>query len=210
MKTKSILIETIFVTAITLLGMWFLPAYKTLFALIPLVYLLVERRLRKRSWSELGFKFRTFGVDLRTNWFWFVLVGLISQPLVALLTKFFFPAYLEHVINRLPFNSREGLFLILPLLAISLVLEELTYRTLIQGRLTPYVGASFAIMIASILFGFAHFSPGIFWIVFLDIGMIIVDSMIYGIIYKRSGNLVVTWLAHFIGDILGLAVLMTL
>jgi membrane protease YdiL (CAAX protease family) len=210
MKTKSVLIETVVVTAVTLLGFWFLPVYKTGFALIPLVYLIVERRLRKRSWSDLGFKFRTFWPDLRANWFWFVLVGLISQPLVVLLTKYWFPAYLEHVIDRLPFNEGMGLWLILPMLAASLVLEELTYRTLIQGRLSPYLGAPLAILVASILFGFAHFANGPFWTVFLDVGMIIVDSVLFGIIYKRSGNLVVTWLAHFIGDVLGLLVIITL
>lgn len=210
MKTKSVLIETVVVTAVTLLGFWFLPAYKTGFALIPLVYLLVERRLRKRSWSDLGFKFRTFWPDLRANLFWFVLVGLISQPLVALLTKYWFPAYLEHVINRLPFNEGMGFGLILPMLGITLVLEELTYRTLIQGRLTLYVGAPLAIVIASILFGFAHFASGPFWIIFLDIGMIIVDSILFGIIYKRSGNIVVTWLAHLVGDVLGLLVIINL
>ena len=87
--------------------------------------------MRHRSWQDLGFKFRTFWQDLRTNWYWFVLVAFISQPLVATLTKYFYPAYLEHVIARLPFDENMGLLLILPILAVSLVLEELTYRTLI-------------------------------------------------------------------------------
>jgi hypothetical protein len=66
-KTKRILLETILVTAITLLGMWFVPAAKTLFALLPVAYLLIERRLRHRTWADLGFNFRTFGADLRAN-----------------------------------------------------------------------------------------------------------------------------------------------
>lgn len=210
MKSKTILYEVILVTAVMLLGMWFLPAYKTFFGLIPLVYLLIEKRIRHRSWQDLGFKFRTFWQDLRMNWFWFVLVGFVSQPLVAILTKYFYPAYLEHVIARLPFDENMGLLLILPILAVSLVLEELTYRTLIQGRLTLYIGAPIAILITSVLFGFAHFASGPFWIVFLDISMIIVDSILFGIIYKRGGNLVVTWLAHFIGDVLGLLVIISL
>lgn len=210
MKPRTILYEVILVTAVMLLGMWFLPAYKTFFGLIPLVYLLIEKRIRHRSWQDLGFKFRAFWQDLRMNWFWFVLVGFISQPLVAILTKYFYPAYLEHVIARLPFDENMGLLLILPILAVSLVLEELTYRTLIQGRLTRYIGATMAILITSVLFGFAHFATGPFWIVFLDISVIIVDSILFGIIYKRGGNLVVTWLAHFIGDVLGLMVIISL
>jgi membrane protease YdiL (CAAX protease family) len=210
MKSKSILLETLIITAVTLLGMWFLPVYKTIFALLPLVYLLIERRLRHRTWNELGFKFQSFLTDLRANWIWFILVGLISQPAVSLLTKFFYPEFLEHVKSRLPFGDGMGWALILLLMAITLVLEELTYRTLIQGRLTPYLGASLAIVIASILFGFAHYASGSFWIVFLDVGMIIVDSVLFGIIFKRSGNLVVTWLAHFIGNVLGLLVILAL
>lgn len=210
MKTKIVLLETILVTAVTLLGMWFLPAYKTFFALLPLVYLLIERRLRQRTWNELGFKFRSFLTDLRANWIWFILVGLISQPTVSLLTKFFYPEFLEHVKARLPFGDGMGWTFILLLMAITLVLEELTYRTLIQGRLTPYLGASMAIVIASILFGFAHYASGSFWIVFLDVGMIIVDSVLFGIIFKRSSNLVVTWLAHFIGNVLGLLVILAI
>jgi len=210
MKTKTILYEVILVTTVMLLGMWFLPDYKTFFGLIPLVYLLIEKRVRHRSWKDLGFKFRTFWQDLRVNWYWFVLVAFISQPLVAILTKYFYPVYLEHVIARLPFDENMGLLLILPILAVSLVLEELTYRTLIQGRLTLHIGATMAILITSVLFGFAHFASGPFWIVFLDISMIIVDSILFGIIYKRGGNLVVTWLAHFIGDVLGLLVIISL
>lgn len=210
MKNKSILLETLIITTTTLLGMWFLPAYKTIFALLPLVYLLIERRLRHRTWNELGFKFHSFLTDLRANWIWFMLVGLISQPAVTLLTKFFFPAFLEHVKARLPFDEGMGWALMLLLMAITLVLEELTYRTLIQGRLTLYLGVPLAIVIASILFGFAHYASGSFWIVFLDVGMIIVDSVLFGIIFKRSGNLVVTWLAHFIGNVLGLLVILAI
>ena len=210
MRTKSILLEILIITTMTLLGMWFLPDYKTIFALLPLVYLLIERRLRHRTWNELGFKFQSFWTDLRANWIWFVLVGLISQPAVSLLTKYFYPEFLEHVKARLPFGDGMGWALILLLMAITLVLEELTYRTLIQGRLTPYLGAPLAIVIASILFGFAHYAPGSFWIVFLDVGMIIVDSVLYGIIFKRSSNLVVTWLAHFIGNVFGLLVILAL
>ena len=210
MKSRTILYEVVLVTAVMLLGMWFLSAYKTFYALIPLAYLLIEKRIRLRSWEDLGFKFKTFWKDLRMNWYWFVLVAFISQPLVVILTKYFFLAYLEHIIARLPFDESIGFLLILPILATSLVLEELTYRTLIQGRLTRYIGAPMAILITSVLFGFAHYASGPFWIVFLDISMIIVDSILFGIIYKRGGNLVVTWLAHFIGDVLGLFLIVSL
>lgn len=207
MKNNRILYETILVTAITLLGLWFIPTAKTLFALIPVVYLLIERRLRKRSWGDLGFKWHTLWADLRANWVLFVLLGFVIQPATALLAKNIFPEYLAHVQARLPFDIRTGLGMLLPLLAISLVGEEMTYRTLIQGRLTLFIGIPSAIGIASLLFGLAHFAPGPGIVVFVDICLIIVDSILYGIMFARRNNLWVVWLAHLFGDILGLLVL---
>jgi hypothetical protein len=49
LNSKHILFETILITVISLSGIWLWPTAKKLFALIPVLYLLVERRLRKRS-----------------------------------------------------------------------------------------------------------------------------------------------------------------
>lgn len=207
MKKYQVLIETVAVTSITLLGMLLVPTAKTLFALLPVVYLLIERRLRQRTWGELGFNARTFWSDLRANWVLFVLLGFVIQPATALWARAFFPAYLEHVQARLPFESGLSWGVLLPLLAFSLIGEEMTYRTLIQGRLAAFIGIPAAVGVASLLFGLAHFAPGPGLIVLTDIGLIIVDSILYGLIFARRNNLWVVWLAHLLGDILGLIVL---
>jgi membrane protease YdiL (CAAX protease family) len=210
MKSNRILFETILVALITISGMLFIPQAKILFALLPVAYLLIERRLRRRTWADLGFKFSTFWQDLRGNWIWFVLAGIVVQPLTALLAKAFAPGYLEHVVSRLPFPQDINWLTLIPLLAISLIAEEMTFRSLIQGRLTPFIGKAGAILLASFLFGIAHFSPGAFMIVTIDIATIFIDSILYGIIYARSNNLIVTWAAHFLGDILGMIFLLNL
>ncbi len=97
--------------------------------------------------------------------------------------------------------------MLLPLLAVSLLGEEMTYRTLIQGRLTPFIGIPAAIGVASLLFGLAHFAPGPGLVVSVDVGLIMVDSILYGIMFARRNNLWVVWLAHLLGDILGLLAL---
>ena len=207
MKSKSVLFETILVTTVTLLGMWFVPTAKTLFALIPVAYLLIERRIRKRTWADLGFSIRSFWKDLRANWLLFALVGFVMQPITALWAKAYFPEYLAHVQARLPFDSGISWGVLLPLLAISLIGEEMTYRTLIQGRLTPFIGVPAAVGVGSVLFGLAHYAPGPALIVAVDVGLIVVDSILYGVMFARRNNLWVVWLAHFIGDVLGLLVL---
>lgn len=204
MRSKQVLIETSVITIIMLLGMWLFPPGRTLFALLPVAYLLIERRIRRRSWGDLGFKVRTFWADLRANWILFVLLGFVIQPVVALWAKANFPEFLAHVQARLPFESGIGWVTLLPLLAISLVGEEMTYRTLIQGRLALFIGIPAAVGVASILFGLAHFSPGPGLVVMTDVGLIIVDSILYGTMFARRNNLWVVWLAHLLGDVTGL------
>jgi membrane protease YdiL (CAAX protease family) len=189
-------------------GMLALPQLKTLFAFIPVIYVLVERHLRKRSWAELGFRFTTLWQDLRATWILFVVTGFLIQPLTALLASLLFPQFLEHVLSRLPFPQDINWLVLLPLLAISLLAEEITFRSLFQGRLTPATGKIVAILLVSFLFGLSHFSPGAFLVVALDIASIFIDSILYGILYARRNNLILVWAAHLIGDIFGMVFLL--
>lgn len=207
MNTKRILLETIIIISISLLGMWFLPAAKTIFGLIPVVYLLIERRLRKRSWRDLGFAFHTFWADLKANWVLFILLGFVIQPVIVLWAQTSFPAYVAHIQARLPFGDGIVWVGLLPLLALSLIGEEMTYRTLAQGRLAVFIGTPAAIGVTSLLFGLAHFSPGPALVVLTDVGLIMFDSVLYGIMFARRKNLWPVWLAHLLGDISGLLAL---
>lgn len=207
MKTNRVLLETIVITAITLTGMLFIPSAKLLFALLPVAYLLIERHIRKRTWGDLGFNGRTFGADLRANWVLFVLLGFVIQPVTVLWAKAYFPEFLLHVQARLPFENGIGWATLLPLLAVSLLGEEMTYRTLIQGRLAQFIGVPAGIGVASLLFGLAHYAPGPALVVLTDVGLIVVSSLLYGVVFARRNNLWVVWLAHLLGDIFGLLVL---
>jgi membrane protease YdiL (CAAX protease family) len=208
MKMNRILIETLLIMILAVGGMLFLPQLKTVFAFIPVIYVLVERHLRKRSWIDLGFRFSTLWQDFRATWILFVLTGFLIQPLTALLASYLFPQYLEHVLSRLPFQQDINWLVLIPLLAISLLAEEITFRSLFQGRLSPFFGQTAAILLVSFLFGLSHYSPGVFLVVALDIASIFFDSILYGILYARRNNLILVWAAHLAGDILGMIFLL--
>lgn len=207
MKKTSPLLEMILVMLITVLGMFLIPSLKTIFAFIPVVYLLVERRLRKRSWADLGFNLKSIGPEIFHSWGLFVFLGFIIQPLTAILAKLFLPEYLDHVQARLPFSTGMTWMILIPFLMFSLLAEEMTYRTLLQGRLAMFITTPLAILIASIVFAFMHYSPGPVLILAVDLGMIFIDSILYGVLFARSKNILVVWLAHLLGDIFGLLAL---
>jgi hypothetical protein len=59
--------EILLVMAVSLGISLVLPSLKIIGILIPAVYLLVERRLRQRTWTEIGFNLKTFSKDLLCN-----------------------------------------------------------------------------------------------------------------------------------------------
>jgi membrane protease YdiL (CAAX protease family) len=61
-----------------------------------------------------------------------------------------------------------------------------------------------------LVFAALHFAPGPALVVFVDLAMVLVDSLIYGVIFARSNNVFVSWAAHFLADIAGVVFLLAL
>ena len=89
-------------------------------------------------------------------------------------------------------------------LIFSTLIEELIYRALFQERFSWYFNPYFVVVIISVLFAMMHWSEGPLEIVLTDVGLIVVSSIIYGLIYMRGRNILVAWLAHWLADIVGL------
>ena len=186
------------------------PSLKIIGILIPAVYLLVERRLRKRAWTEIGFNFKSFPKDLLGNLGWLLLVGVGAQALSIFGAYFFLPEYSAHVIARLPFTVNTNSIAVIVTLLISTLFEEIIYRGLFQNRISAFLSTPAAISLASLVFALMHYAPGPALIVFVDLALIVVDSIIYGIIFARSNNVFVAWVAHFLADMVGIAFLLML
>lgn len=54
-----------------------------------------------------------------------------------------------------------------------------------------------------------HYSPGPLGVVVADLGLIVIDSILYGAIFARSKNIFVSWMAHALVDIVGVWLMLT-
>jgi uncharacterized protein len=201
---RRILFETILVLGLMVVPVILWPQTKTLTALVSLGYLLLERRFRKRSWEEIGFKYKTFKQDLINNGLLILLVGVLIQVLIIDVAKFFWPDFLLHVRGRVTDVIGAQILVMFGVLIFSTLLEELIYRALFQERFSWYFNPYLVIVAISVLFALMHWSEGSLAIVFVDVGLIVVSSSIYGLIYMRGRNILVAWLAHWLADIVGL------
>lgn len=201
--SRRVLTETIVLLALVTAAPLLPPGLRTLLALVPLVYFFVERHVRHRAWGEVGFRPRALPRDLAANWLPAVLVAVVIQFVVVWAAARWEPGYLDHVIARLPFQLDQAPRLI-PLILVATLGEEITFRALFQERLGWFVPVPVAVGVTSLAFGLAHWAKGDPFIVAIDIGLVVVDSVLYGIIYARTRNVFASWVPHFLADLFAL------
>ncbi|MFL7792259.1 MAG: lysostaphin resistance A-like protein [Anaerolineae bacterium] len=200
-------LEALGVFALTIIPSLLWPGFKVASVLLPIAYLLIERRLRNRPWAELGFDVRGIRPALAANWFLILLDVLVIQVAIVLLAKAFWPAFLVHVESRIPLLDTTQPIALFGMLLVATMGEEMTYRSLFQERLSWFVRAPIAIVAVSLIFGLMHWSEGDLMVTIVDVVLVTLDSIIFGLIFARGRNLYVAWLTHFLVDVVGVALL---
>jgi len=172
---------------------------------------------RNGSWQDLGLK-RGFVKDFKQVWYYFAIDALLFQVLPPTLGFAFvfgyYPELLSHIAGRLSvnFGSLEGMSAVGGLLAAALVLtlmEEVVFRVAIQERVSWFVGTPAAVLFAAVIFGLTHAvgTSGSLLVILTDVAGVALDGAFFGIIYSKTHNLAVTWVTHYVADVVGLIAL---
>ena len=178
--------------------------------IVAIVYVMRGPRRNNRPWSEVGIKPpRSFLEDLKKVWYLVLIVVFIFQFLapemgVAHLLGYYqlLVHYINARVSQVP--GLAGAALILSLF------ETIVYQVFVQERLSWFIGTPAAIVLASVLAGFAHAASagwGTFNVAFTDAAGVVLDFAVFGIIWARTRNLAVTWAAHYAADITGIIAL---
>ncbi len=200
------LYEIVALLAITLGGQLMGPPVRGPASLLPILYFLVERRARRRSWIDCGLDPRTIGPGLRGSWLPILVVAVGIPLVVAWSARALWPEYVAQVLGRIPLDvSRPARYV--PIVAVATFLEEVSYRALFQQHLAWFAPAPAAIGVVAVAFGLAHLSRGDPGVVAADVALVILDGVLYGVIFARSRNVFVSWIAHLAADLVGLALL---
>ena len=206
--SRSALYTTLAVLLLSTIPGLLAPAAKPLAYLVPLVYLLVERKRAGRSWEEIGVKARTYGQDLLANWHLFLIVAIIFQLVPPLLARARWPQLLDHIRARVPLLAPSQVGALIASIVVIAFVEELIYRGLLQQRLAWYLRSGLAVLTASFLFALQHYTAGLPTIVAADLLLVFVDGLVYGWIFARCHNALVSWTAHVAADVVAVAILL--
>jgi uncharacterized protein len=199
------------------------PKYADLyiFGYIMAIIYAISGPLRKNiAWSDLGIK-RGFAKDFKKVWYYFAIDAILFQllpPMLGVAYLFgYYPQLLQHITGRVaadfggPLALNTTLVGILALTAVLTFMEEIVFRVTIQQRLSWFIGRPAAIVVASVIFGLVHAvgTPGTLPIIALDVAGVVLDGLFFGIIFAKTKNVAVTWVTHYIADVVGIIALVT-
>ena len=165
----------------------------------------------KKSHIESGLRFKSFFDDLKKQGVILLVLFPVGSAVATLLIgdMVFKGAFTSHVLGRtngmLSFDK-------IPLLMVQIVIaalgEEIAWRGFFLGKSMRILPFWLCAILSSLLFAIAHISSGSVGLVSYDIFMISVDSIIYAMIYKKSGNCLISALSHILGNATGILLLM--
>ena len=160
---------------------------------------------------ENGLDFRATGKQLADKklWLW-ILFPTLANLLSVAIAHFFLPEFLSHV------AARTGEFLtfdkiLLLVLAFQLIItalgEEIAWRAFFQKRLGGFIPMWLSIVLTSILFSLGHLSTGTIKIVIYDLLFVFVNSLFYGIVFKKTNNACISAISHLIANLVAAAII---
>jgi membrane protease YdiL (CAAX protease family) len=177
-------------------------------------YLALDLCVRGFSWQSIGIKRQSHWMDLKNCWHLIVLVSVIGPIAVFVGIQLWFPALHERILERFIIAACQlgfcpSLIVLLLMMAVTTILEELVYRAFLQDRLGQHLNRYLAVTLSATLFGYSHWGPppDALPVMLADICLIVLDGIVFGLIYLRSQNLPLTWLTHFGGDLVSLTLL---
>ena len=155
--------------------------------------------------SESGLSFKRFFSDLRKpGVIPLILLMLILSPAEMLMSKAVFgSAYIDHVLGRIDVPGLDQLPLLLFSQTVSVLGEEIEFRAFFVGKGMKQLPFWPVAIVGAVLFAAAHYAAGAAGIVAWDLGGILIDAILFAILYRKTGNCLISFIPHFLNNMIG-------
>ena len=161
--------------------------------------------IEKTPDSESGLSFKRFFSDLKKPWVIpLILIMLVMSPAEMLLSKAVFGnAYIDHVLGRVNVPGLDQLPLLLFNQIVSVLGEEIEFRAFFVGKGMKRFSFWPVAIAGAVLFAAAHYAAGPAGIVAWDLAGIFIDAILFAILYRRTGNCLISFIPHFLNNMIG-------
>ena len=161
--------------------------------------------IEKTPDSESGLSFKRFFSDLKKpGVLLLILFLLVLSPVEMLLSKAVFgSAYIDHVLGRVNVPGLVQLPLLLFSQIVSVLGEEIEFRAFFVGKGMKRFSFWPLAIAGAVLFAAAHYTAGSTGIVAWDLGGIFIDAIFFAILYRKTGNCLISFVPHFLNNMIG-------
>ncbi len=155
--------------------------------------------------SESGLSFKRFFSDLKKpGVIPLILLMLILTLAEMLLSKAVFGrAYVDHVLGRVNTPGLDQLPLLLLTQIVSVLGEEIEFRAFFVGKGMKQLPFWSVAIVGAVIFAAAHYAAGPAGIVAWDLGGIFIDAILFAILYRKTGNCLISFVPHFLKNMIG-------
>ena len=170
---------------------------------VGIAFFFITEAVDKTRGSESGLRFNTIAVDFKKPgvviWTLLPIVSGIATLVVGNLI--FRGEFVAHVMGRTSsILSFDKIALLIGQVIIAAFGEEIAFRGFFFGKSAKLFPAWVCAVVSSAVFAAGHIATGNAGIVVYDIATIFIDSLIFSVVYFKSGNCVISTVSHILGN----------
>jgi len=104
------------------------------------------------------------------------------------------------------FLSFDKIIILLAELFIAAWGEEIAWRGFFQNKLSKKLLLIPSLLITAIFFSLCHFFGGSIIVVLYDLLFIVINAVLYGLVYSRTNNIIVSTISHFLSNLFSILI----
>lgn len=173
----------------------------------------IVEAVNKTPDEQSGVRFSTIVDDLKKpQVLLWVMLPVVITVIQIVAGKLFFEEsyrkYIEHVIGRTSLEMDfSNLIKWIAISCITVLGEEIAFRGFLYGKAKEVLPVWICLLGSAVLFALGHMATGDSAIVFFDLLGIFIDAIMYAIAFEKSGNSVISFIPHFLNNMLGLVLI---
>ena len=174
---------------------------------VGIAFFFITEAVAKTQDAESGLRFSTIVADLKKpNVIIWMLLPSVSGIVTLVVGNLIFNGeFVAHVMGRTSsMLSFDRTALLIGQVIIAAFGEEIAYRGFFLGKGSKIFPIWVCAVVSSAVFAAGHIATGNIGIVAYDIATVFIDSLIFSVIYHKSGNCVISTFSHILGNAISL------
>ncbi len=175
---------------------------------VGIAFFFITEAVAKTPRSESGLRFHTIMEDLKKPdvIVWALLPGVSAIATSVVGNLIFSGEFVAHVMGRAgSILSFDRTALLIGQVIIAAFGEEIAYRGFFLGKGMKLFPFWLCAVASSVVFAAGHIAAGNIGVVLYDVACVFIDSLIFSVIYHKSGNCVISTFSHILGNTISIA-----